>query len=185
MGHKRGLDASRTPKDEQRTPPKLFRKLDEMFHFDIDVAATKENALCSLYYTKETNALQQPWTFIHWPDGYPSSDPQVPANPVINAFCNPPYSNGMVEAFLEKGYMESLKGAIVVFLTTSDVSPAYYDICALAAEWIAIKGRIEFWHEDGTPIKGSSMFGSNLIVFDQEQKVKQGGETIVTRMGWK
>lgn len=169
MTHPRGSEASKTPKDEQRTPKPFFDLINSRFHFDLDAAATLKNSLCPVCFTKEMDALKLNWNFQHH----------------TRVWCNPPYSNGIVGKFVEKGYLESLKGATVVMLITSDVSPEYYDTCALAAEWITIKGRIEFWHEDGTPIKGSSMFGSNLIVFDQKQKVEQGGKTIVTRMDWR
>lgn len=180
MSHKRNADASKTPKDEQRTPPELFRKLDERFHFDLDAACTPKNCLSRNRYgftnTPGEDALERPWHNRFTMDNgeYASI-----------FYCNPPYSNGMIEKFLLQGYQASLLGDVAVFLITSDVSPGYYDICALAAEWIAIKGRVEFNHEDGTPIKGSAMFGSNVIVFDQKQKVRQGGQTIVTRMEWK
>lgn len=177
MSHPRGEDASKTPKDQQRTPPLLFRKLDDRFHFILDAASTDKNALCPVHYTKEIDALKQSWV-IRRPDAKPTDRPG-------SVFCNPPYSLGQVEDFLDKGYQESLKGPIVTFLITCDVSPGYYDTCFLAAEWIALKGRVEFNHEDGTPIKGSAMFGSNVIVFDQEQKIRQKGETIVTRMDWR
>jgi phage N-6-adenine-methyltransferase len=174
MSHKRGEDASKTPKDQQRTPSLLFNKLNTRFHFILDAASTDANALCPLHYTKETNALVRPWV-LRWPD----------TKKIGAVFCNPPYSLGQAKKFLDKGYQESLKGPIVAFLITCDVSPEYYDTCFLAAEWIALKGRVEFNHEDGTPIKGSAMFGSNVIVFDQQQKIRQNGETIVTRLDWK
>lgn len=174
MSHKRGEEASKTPKDEQRTPPELFRKLNERFHFDIDAAATKDNALCKSYFSKDGyNALEHPW-YVKTYDGKWAT-----------IFCNPPYSNGLVEKFLQQGYIASLRGNVVVFLITCDVSPRYYRICHKAAEWIAIDGRVDFCHEDGTPIKGSAAFGSNVIVFDSKQFKEQERKTIVTRMAWK
>lgn len=35
--------------NEYETPPELFRKLDSIVGFDIDLAASEENALCDLY----------------------------------------------------------------------------------------------------------------------------------------
>lgn len=167
MTHPRNEDAPRTPKDEQRTPPSLFKKLDDRFHFELDAAATDQNALCPLYFTKEIDALARPW-------------------PAVPIYCNPPYSDGFVEKFLRKGYFTSLTtGLPVVFLISSDVSPKYYRICRNAAEWIAIDGRVEFNHEDGTPIKGSPAFGSMVIIFDSAQRKAQDRKTIVTRMGWR
>jgi len=164
-----------TPKDEQRTPPSLYKKLDARFHFDLDVAATQDNALAPGYFTKDDNAIQPDldWYSDCGCDGI-----------VKNIFCNPPYSRGQVEAFLEKGYYESLKGAIVVFLIPCDISTNWFDWCMLAAEWIRVKGRVQFNHADGTPIKGSPSFSSIVVVFDEARR-KQQGYLIVSEMIWK
>ena len=170
MTHKR--KDSTTPKDEQRTPPSLFRKLDDRFHFDIDVAATPDNALCKVFFCKSGfDALKGEW--YGKSIGFKVS------------FCNPPYSHGSVEPFVIKAYEESLKGAIVVFLISSDVSTEYYDICMFAAEWIRIKSRIIFNNADGTPMKGAAKFGSMCIVFDYKRWLAQGCQTIVTEMDWR
>ena len=54
-----GLFSSKTP--EWATPQDFFDKLDEEFHFDLDVCATDENAKCSRYFTKEQDGLSQQW----------------------------------------------------------------------------------------------------------------------------
>lgn len=47
---------------ERRTPLDLFDWLARQFGpFDLDVAATDENALCSRFYTRRDNGLAQPW----------------------------------------------------------------------------------------------------------------------------
>jgi phage N-6-adenine-methyltransferase len=60
--------------DERATPLELFKLLDDEFHFELDVCATKENAKCAHFYTKEDKLLIQKWA--------PS-----------RCFMNPPYSN--------------------------------------------------------------------------------------------
>lgn len=60
---------------EWETPQKLFDKLNEEFNFVFDLAASKENAKCSEFFTKENDALSK-----HWPD---SKDGYL--------WCNPPY----------------------------------------------------------------------------------------------
>ena len=47
--------------DEWSTPQEFFDKLDEEFHFETDVCATKENAKCQQYFTREDDALKQNW----------------------------------------------------------------------------------------------------------------------------
>lgn len=44
--------------DTWETPQDFFDKLDDIFHFDIDVCATADNAKCSVYYTPEDDGLQ-------------------------------------------------------------------------------------------------------------------------------
>lgn len=59
-------------RDELGTDPALFADLDARFHFDLDVAASHENAKCARYIRREGDAFQQQWTGRVW--------------------CNPPYS---------------------------------------------------------------------------------------------
>src|SRR5512133_1199349 len=90
-----------TPKDEMRTPPLLYQKLDTRFKFDLDVACTRENCLSrnKYGYTKEDNALVQNWNEFMMDNGeYASS-----------FFGNPPYNRVDLRAFVNKAYAESLK----------------------------------------------------------------------------
>lgn len=57
------------------TPQDFFNRLDEEFHFELDVCALPENAKCEKYYTPADNGLSQPWEGICW--------------------CNPPYGRGI------------------------------------------------------------------------------------------
>lgn len=81
--------------DEWRTPPDLFAALDKEFVFTLDPAATKENALCREYFTKETNGLKQPWTSQR-------------------VFVNPPYSHASL--WIEKAAVESRRCPVIVML---------------------------------------------------------------------
>lgn len=48
------------------TPQDFFDSLDDEFHFTLDVCATRENAKCARFYTKEANGLHQPWDGVVW-----------------------------------------------------------------------------------------------------------------------
>jgi phage N-6-adenine-methyltransferase len=61
--------------DERRTPRWLFDRLNKVFHFTLDAAASRDNALLPKFYTKEDNAFRQNW--------YGET-----------VWCNPPYSRG-------------------------------------------------------------------------------------------
>ena len=67
---------------EWHTPHLLFKFCEKEFGpFDLDAAATKENALCGNFYDKDTNGLKNTWTG--------------------RVFCNPPYGRGLGE-WIEK-----------------------------------------------------------------------------------
>jgi len=55
----KGLFSSST--DNWATPQSLFAELDKTFHFTLDVCASKENAKCTKFYTKEQDGLKQDW----------------------------------------------------------------------------------------------------------------------------
>lgn len=60
---------------ERTTPDDLFRPLDRIFDFQLDAAATAENAKCARFFTREQSAFLRDWG-------------------VGPAFCNPPYDAG-------------------------------------------------------------------------------------------
>lgn len=74
--------------DDRRTPPALFRKLNDRYGFTLDVAASAENALCPDYFSHRLDGLLQPWCGRVW--------------------CNPPYSR--LEAWVVKAWDEVSKG---------------------------------------------------------------------------
>lgn len=51
---------------EWETPPEVFKPLDEEFHFDLDVCATRSNRKCKKFYSKEDDGLSKPWQGVCW-----------------------------------------------------------------------------------------------------------------------
>ena len=47
--------------EEWDTPQTLFNRLNKEFNFTFDICASKENAKCHKYYTKEEDALKKEW----------------------------------------------------------------------------------------------------------------------------
>lgn len=156
-------DHSSTPvseKDEWRTDPNLFMLLDREFKFDLDAAATVENALCPLYFTKDDDALSQDW----YKEGV-----------VESVYCNPPYS--LAGEFLQKGREEADKGARCVFLVRGDLVETKWfrggvlDFDYAAAPYLYqaryhirfLTPRAQFLRPNGEPVKGV-MWTSAIIV---------------------
>ena len=57
MALNKGLFTSNT--DLWSTPQDFFDKLNEEFHFELDVCALPENAKCEKYFTPEQDGLKQ------------------------------------------------------------------------------------------------------------------------------
>lgn len=52
--------------EEWGTPQELFNRLNKEFNFTFDICASKENAKCHKYYTKEEDALKKEWGGVIW-----------------------------------------------------------------------------------------------------------------------
>lgn len=75
--------------NEWETPQAFFDKLDEEFHFDIDVCALPHNTKCEKYYSPDDDGLKQHWNGRCW--------------------MNPPYGRSIGE-WMRKAYEESRGG---------------------------------------------------------------------------
>lgn len=129
--------SSRT--DDWETPAELFAELNEIFHFDLDACATRENAKCSRYFTKRDDALSKRWTGTVW--------------------MNPPYGRE-IAAFMRKAYEESLSGATVVCLVPSRTDTAWWHRYAKQGQIIFLRGRLRFG-----AATASAPFASAIVIF--------------------
>jgi site-specific DNA-methyltransferase (adenine-specific) len=164
-------------RDEARTPPSLFKLMDDRFHFLLDASCTSENCLTTrgLFIDTGYDALKLKW---HGELDYNSFQKQY--EPI---FVNPPYSRGNIDRFIKKGYEESLKGATVVMLLPMDSSTTVFrECCMKASEWIIFYPRVKFLRPNGIPFSGSPKFGSFACVFKQDEF---GGSPVVSSMKWK
>ena len=83
-------------------------------------------------------------------------------------FCNPPYGN-KITFWIRKGYEESQKGKIVVFLIPSRTDTRWWhDYVMKASEIRFIKGRLKF-----SGSKNSAPFPSAIVVFSPRREVKE------------
>lgn len=111
-------------RDDWETPLELFKQLDAIYHFDLDVCALPHNAKCDKYYTPDDDGLSKPWEGTCW--------------------MNPPYGR-QIGRWMEKAYKSSLVGATVVCLVPSRTDTAWWHDYAMRASKITyIRGRIKF-----------------------------------------
>lgn len=125
--------------DLHETPKEFFDKLNEEFHFEIDVCALPSNAKCQKYFTPEQNGLEQDWKGICW--------------------MNPPYGRE-IGKWMKKAYESSLSGATVVCLVPSRTDTQWWHNYAMKGEIRFIKGRLKFGGA-----KNSAPFPSAVVIF--------------------
>lgn len=115
-------------KQEWETPGDLFDRLDQEFHFDIDLAADSTNAKCRRYFSVKDDALAQIWQGTGW--------------------CNPPYGGRehRLSNWVRKAFLETRKpGCTVVMLIPARTNTRWWhDYCMKAAEIRFINGRPKF-----------------------------------------
>lgn len=126
-------NGSNTPdivRDLWSTPSELVAWMESEYgDYDIDAAASKENAVCEKFYSKETNCLKR-WC---------GSNKHI--------WLNPPYSN--ITPFVKKAIEQMEHNNQIDILLPCDTSTGwFYEAQQRAAEIIWITG--EVYQEDGT-----------------------------------
>jgi len=131
------------------TPPELFRLYNEVYDFQLDAAASDGNALCTNYFTSESDALLQDWS------------------PYRRVWLNPPYGKG-IEKWMRKAYEESQRGYIVVcFVPVRVDTEWWHDWVYNKAKVTFIRGRLKFVKlEIANDSKiGKAPFASALVTY--------------------
>jgi len=124
---------------EWRTPPELFKMLNDEFVFDVDAASSPENALCDHYWTPDDDALAIDWsrTVIRH-DGTP---PHV--------FLNPPYGRN-VGKWIDKAIEQQGHGCAVVMVVMASTDTKWWEkLWEAASEIRFITGRVRFLDSEG------------------------------------
>lgn len=126
-------NGSNTPdvvRDLWSTPSELVAWMESEYgDYDIDAAASKENAVCEKFYSKETNCLKRWW----------GSNKHI--------WLNPPYSN--ITPFVKKAIEQMEHNNQIDILLPCDTSTGwFYEAQQRAAEIIWITG--EVYQEGGT-----------------------------------
>lgn len=117
------------------TPQDFFDALDAEFGFTLDVCASAENAKCKRYFSKEDDGLSRPWDGVCW--------------------MNPPYGKE-IPKWMEKAYMESLRGATVVCLVPARTDTRWWHSYAEKGEKRFVKGRLKFLDFSGSTLRNET-----------------------------
>lgn len=132
--------------DEWATPLRLFSKLDDEFHFSVDVCADETNKKCDRYYSKEENGLKQQWNGVCW--------------------MNPPYGRSIGQ-WMEKAVKSMLEGgAVVVCLIPARTDTKWWHkwVMPYASEIRFLAGRLKFGNAET-----SAPFPSAIVIYRQER----------------
>jgi site-specific DNA-methyltransferase (adenine-specific) len=138
--------------DEWEAPAALFDFLDGLFHFDVDVCASPQNAKCRKFFSKDQNGLAQPWLAgrTYW--------------------MNAPYSQA--GKWAQKAAAAAKGGAVVVGLFANRSSTAWYrEYVAPSAMMVQLQGRLQFTHQGRTVAPGSmseAPFPSMLAIWPRK-----------------
>lgn len=136
---------------EWRTPQDLFDKLDSVFRFKLDAAASKENAKCDRFFTKEDDSLKQSWDFGG------------------SVFCNPPYGKE-IGKFVKKAYEESRNGFPIVLLIPARTDTLWFHSYIYNKAYIHfLCGRLRFLN-DKNEEENSAPFPSMLVIYNPEAR---------------
>lgn len=146
-------------RQEWETPQDFFGVVDREFRFQLDAAATAENAKCEAYYSPEADSLS-----IRWPWVLPESSHILPTSSRV--WLNPGFAKP--EPWVQKAYKEAQKHAAAVVVVMALISPStdWWRDWAMKASEIRLLGgkRVQFKAPPG--IKQSSNARENcLIIF--------------------
>lgn len=126
--------------DEHPTPQWLFDALAREFAFTLDPCATRENAKCARFFTREDDGLLQDW-----------------GDEIV--FMNPPYGV-MISRWMWKAYGAARKGATVVCLVPARTDTAWWHNYAMKGEIRLLRGRLKFGNAINT-----APFPSAIVIF--------------------
>ena len=137
--------------DDWATPWHIFKHYDRTYHFTLDVAASRSNAKCQKYFTKQIDGLKQKWTGTCW--------------------LNPPFSD--IEKWCKKAYESAKAGATVVALLPVRTDTKWFHDHVSHGHVKLLQGRITFVDADGP-----APFPSMVVVWNGRSQAKEGRLTV-------
>ncbi|MFY7908427.1 MAG: DNA N-6-adenine-methyltransferase [Emticicia sp.] len=124
------------------TPQGFFDELDKKYNFTTDVCATSENTKCAIFFSPETDGLQQEWTGTCW--------------------MNPPYGKE-ISSWVKKAHLEVSTGKckVIALLPARTDTKWFHELILGKYKVEFIKGRLKF-----SDSKNSAPFPSMLVIFE-------------------
>jgi phage N-6-adenine-methyltransferase len=125
------------------TPQNFFDSLNTRYSFNTDVCAIKDNAKCKHFFSPNIDGLKQAWKGRCW--------------------MNPPYGRDHTGKWVEKAYMESRKGCLVIALLPVRTDTRWFHQFIYKKKGVTIefvKGRLKFGNS-----KNAAPFPSMVVTF--------------------
>lgn len=136
-------------RSDWETPPELYAALNTEFRFDLDAAASPDNAKCPRFYSEAEDGLTQPWQGSVW--------------------CNPPYGRD-VGRWVQRGYEAARDGkATVVMLLPARTDTRWFHDYIWSYRWVEvrfIRGRLKF-----VGAKDAAPFPSMVVIWRRQSDV--------------
>lgn len=165
---------SNTPteiRDLWQTPEFVFDYYDKRFGFNLDLAASRDNALCEQFIDEHLDALKIDTVrnYICEENGNLSDLYNTPAK----IWCNPPYSDIMPWVSQCVNISNNFRVPVVMLLP-ADTSVKWFKAAFKnCTECHFISGRLSFINaETQKPVSGNNK-GSVVFIFDPNSPVKQ------------
>ncbi len=127
--------------DDWATPQDLFDELNAVYRFQLDVAASDQNAKTERYFTKEQDGLAQEWTGRVW--------------------CNPPYGRAIADWVKKAFESHHQNGATIVMLLPARTDTKWFHDYAMRGRVQFLRGRLKFGGS-----KTAAPFPSMLVFFE-------------------
>ena len=148
------------------TPQFMWHYISTNWNIICDVAASLENHLCKLFFTKEINALNQDWIKLMG---------AMDGEPPRYVYGNPPYDD--LDSWFAKFARESGRGNLGVVALV----PAYAGekrwhryVWGKASRIIFPTGRLSYGHPITGENKKTANFGSVIIVWEPYHRLPVG-----------
>jgi phage N-6-adenine-methyltransferase len=144
------------------TPQDLFARLDDCWHFTVDLCATPENAKCQRFFSPADDALKQVWSGVGW--------------------LNPPYGR-QIGRWVAKAYASALSGATVVCLLPARTDTTWWHDYAVKGEIEFLRGRLKFsGHNNSAPFPFAIVvFVGGLVAWEHRKQMQDVGLLCVER----